>query len=296
MWSRRRFLAVGAASGAALAIGAGCKPRAGVTIGSKNFQEQWILAALIEQLVERETSVSAGTKDLAGTMLSHKALESGAIDCYVEYTGTALTAVLDLPPSHDVAAVYQQVQREYQRRFDLEWLPALGFENTFAMLVRRADAERHQLHTISDLARVADRFRPGFGFEFYDRPDGYRGLLEAYGLAFSREPKQMKLGVTYRALDAGEVDLIAGNSTDGLIAKLDLVMLTDDKRYFPPYYAAPVLRGATARSHPAVRAAIARLGGAIPAAAMRDANYAVDAEGTAPREAAAALLASLELH
>lgn len=294
MLSRRRFLAMGAASGAALALGGACKSGSGLTIGSKNFQEQWILAALIEQLIERDTKLAAHTKDYAGTMLSHTALESGAIDCYVEYTGTALTAVLGLPPSADVDAVYEQVRSEYLRRFDLEWLGPLGFENTFAMLVRRADAERHELRTISDLTRVAGAFRPGFGFEFYDRPDGYRGLCDAYGLEFGSPPKQMKLGVTYRALDAGEVDIIAGNSTDGLIAKLDLVMLADDKHYFPPYHAAPVLRGATARRHPVLRSAVGQLAGSISADAMRRANHAVDVEGASPRAAAATLLASLK--
>lgn len=294
MLDRRQFLAASGLAAAGLAVGCGGK-KADVVVGSKNFQEQWILAALIADLVARKTRARAATKDFGGTLLAHTALTSGNIDGYVEYTGTALTAVLDRPPSRDPAAVYREVSAAYAERFALTWLPPLGFENTFAILVRKRDAERHQLRTISDLAPVAGDMRPGFGFEFYDRPDGYRGMAGAYGLEFGQPPKQMKLGLTYRALDAGEVDVIAGNSTDGLIDALDLVMLEDDRAFFPPYQAAPVMRAATLARHPDLEAALRQLGGTISAGAMRRANYAVDGDKKSPREAARELAAAIGL-
>lgn len=287
----RRSLLAGTAAAALV----GCGKSSALTFGSKNFQEQWILAALIAELIKRKTKKSARTKDFAGTFLVHKAITSGNIDGYVEYTGTAYTAVLEHPRTTDVAAVYRAVKRDYAAKFDLLVLPPLGFENTFAILVRKKAAAEHGLRRISDLARVAASFRPGFGFEFYERKDGYRGLLAAYGLDFGKRPKQMKLGLTYRALSAGHVDVIAGNSTDGLIEHLDLVMLEDDKRYFPPYQAAPVLRRATAEKHPQVRAAIESLAGTISSAAMRKANFRIDNDKVHPRKAALELLDSLEL-
>lgn len=273
----------------------GCAKKSDVTFGSKNFQEQWILAALMAELVERKASKKARTRDFSGTFLVHKAITSGSLDAYVEYTGTAYTAVLKHPPAADVDAVYRTVKSDYLSRYKLLWLPPLGFENTFAMLVRKKAAAEHGLETISDLARVASGFRPGFGFEFYDRADGYRGLTKTYGLTFGKRPKQMKLGLTYRALSAGHVDVIAGNSTDGLIEHLDLVMLTDDKHYFPPYQAAPVLRAATAKQYPEVKRALAALAGKIDTATMRRANFRVDNDKIHPRKAALELLDSLEL-
>jgi glycine betaine/choline ABC-type transport system substrate-binding protein len=294
MLSRRQLLALGGAAAGGL-LWAGCSKKAGFVVGSKNFQEQWILAALITKLVGKRTKTRARAKDFAGTLLSHKAITSGGIQCYVEYTGTALTAVLDMPPQQDVDAVYEIVKREYANRFDLHWLAPLGFENTFAILVRKADADRHGLAKISDLRRVAGDFRPGFGFEFYDRPDGYRGLVDRYQLEFGQPPKQMKLGLTYRALDAGEVDVIAGNSTDGLIAHLGLVMLEDDLGFFPPYHAAPLITGAVARNKPAIVEVLGSLAGKIDAETMRRANYRVDGDKQSPVEAADALLSEIGL-
>lgn len=292
MLGRRQFLGLGAAGAATLALG--CKGGGSdITAGSKNFQEQWILASLIEQLIERDTERSARTKDLAGTFLCHQALTSGGIDTYVEYTGTAFTAVLEEEPIADVNRVHATVREQYRERFDVLVLPPLGFENTFAICVRAADAAEHGLVAISDLARVDDRFRPGFGFEFYERADGYRGLVGAYDLEFGRLPKQMKLSQTYRALAAGEVDVIAGNSTDGLIDALGLTVLRDDRGYFPPYQAVPLLRAATAERYPAVRAALESLAGRIDTHVIRTANYQVDHHQRPPREVAAELLKSI---
>lgn len=289
--NRRRFAIASAAGLGALALG--CGRGQDVSIGSKNFQEQWILAQVIARLIGERTPHTAGTQDLAGTFLCHKALISGSLDAYVEYTGTALTAVLERPPVFDRQAALDQVRAAYAERFDLLVLDPLGFENTYAMLVRADYAEKHKLAAISDLAHVADSVRFGIGFEFYDRADGFPGLVRAYGLKLAQAPRQMELNLIYRALDAGEVDVIAGNSTDGHIAMMNLVMLADDRRYFPPYDAVPILRRATATKRPEVRDVLASLGGAISTDAMRDANRLVDGGGSVA-DAASALIARLK--
>jgi osmoprotectant transport system substrate-binding protein len=294
--TRRRLLELAAAAGAGAALGlTGCGSSKNITVASKGFQEQAILSSLLSMLIERDTKHSAATKDLSGTFLVHKSLTSGKIDCYVEYTGTAYTAILEKPPIGDVDEVYATVKREYADRWNLHWLPPLGFENTFAILVRKDDADKYGLVDVSDLALVAAEFRPGFGFEFYEREDGYKGLIGAYGLEFGKSPKQMILGQTYRALKSGDVDVIAGNSTDGLIDHLGLTQLRDDKGYFPPYYAAPVIRAATADKYPEAVIAIERLAGKISAAKMRAANYDMDHNQAHPKKAAQRLLEKLDV-
>ncbi len=212
--------------------------------------------------------------------MCHQAITSGRIDLYVEYTGTAYTAVLKHPPVADRDSVYRTVARDYAQRFGLEWGKPLGFNNTFAITVRRRDAARYGLRRISDLARLAPRWKAGFGYEFLERADGFTGLAKVYGLTFSQPPTAMDLGLTYRALAERRVDVIAGNSTDGQIAKLDLVALSDDRGYFPPYQAAPVIRAAVLEKHPAVTAALAELGGKISDAEMRRLNALADVEHT----------------
>lgn len=297
MIDRRRFLALGVAgvATATLASLVGCGRSSDLTIGSKNFQEQWILSELLAELIRRKTGASARTKDLGGTFLVHKAITSGNIDAYVEYTGTAFTAVLKNKTIADRELVFQTVRDAYRSKYQLEWLPPLGFDNTFVLLVRRADADKHGLATISDLAKVTGSFRPGFGFEFYDRFDGYRNLVKAYGLEFSKHPKQMRLGLTYRAIDSNQVDLIAGNATDGLIRTLNLVALEDDKKFFPPYQAAPVIRASVLERRPKVRTAIESLGGKISTELMRNANFEVDGNKRKPKTVAIELLDKLQI-
>ncbi len=250
-----------------------------IVVGSKNFTEQVILGELIAQRLESKTGLPVERRFyLAGTYICHQAILAGRIDLYVEYTGTALTAVLKEPPSGDPAAVYQRVKREYASRFNLEVAEPLGFENTFAIVVRGEDARRDHLRTISDVAAVAPRWRAGFGYEFMERPDGFQGLARTYGLKFASPPRIMDLGLLYRALIEKQVDLVAGNSTDGLIASLDLAVLEDDRHYFPPYQAVPVTREDTLARHPTVRAALAELGGVISDEDMRRLNYAVDGQ------------------
>ena len=196
----------------------------------------------------------------------------------MEYTGTALTAILKQPVESDPANVYDKVKREYASRFGLEVMEPLGFNNTFALVIRGETARRLSLHTISEAVPYAAGWRPGFGYEFMERPDGYEGLRRAYHLTFGQPPRIMDLGLLYRALLEKQVDLVAGNSTDGLIAARDLAILEDDKHYFPPYQAVPIVRRETLRRHPGVREALNELGGKISDQEMRRLNYAVDGE------------------
>jgi glycine betaine/choline ABC-type transport system substrate-binding protein len=269
---------------AAALLLAACRNRA-VVVGSKNFTESVILGEIVAQRLEKAGCNVERKLDLGGTLVCDAAIRSGDLDVYPEYSGTALTAIFHRPQSGDRGAVMEEVRRDYENR-GLRWGPALGFENTFAMIVRRADAQRLSLHTISDLARVADAFRPGFGYEFVERPDGWIGLQRHYGLAFAQPPRTMDLGLTYRALAAGQIDLIAGNSTDGLIDALGLVVLDDDRRFFPPYDAALIWRADVADKCKAAPAALASLANTLDEATMRRLNYAVDGEHRAIGEVA----------
>ena len=197
---------------------------------------------------------------------------------YVEYTGTALVAILKQPPSSDHAAVFNTVKDLYASRFDLEVLPSLGFDNTFAMVMRGNDARRLHLKTLSDAAAVSPQLRLGVGYEFLERPDGYKGLVSKYGLKFAGSPRVMDLGLLYRALQNNQVDMVAGSNTDGLIAALDLVVLEDDRHYFPPYDAVPIVRRETLQRHPEAATALQQLSGRITVEDMRHMNYAVDGE------------------
>ena len=269
-----------------LALLAGCGSRENtIVIGSKNFTEQEILAELLAQHIERQTGLRVERRFyLWGTYICHQAILAGRIDLYPEYTGTALTAILKLPVESDPGAVYERVRAEYAQRFGLVATAPLGFNNTFAIVIRGEDARRFHLRTISDAARYAPEWRPGFGYEFMERPDGYRGLARSYGLRFAAPPRLMDLGLLYKALLEKQVDLVAGNSTDGLIAARDLAVLEDDRHYFPPYQAIPIVRRDTLARHPQVRAALNELAGKISDEEMRRMNYAVDGEHRDVRE------------
>src|SRR5690348_16591128 len=235
-----------------------------LTIGSKFFTEQVILAELLAQHIEARTGIHVDRKsNLGGTLLCHKALLAGDLDLYVEYTGTALTAVLNESPSSDPLDIYNRVKQGYAQRFHLEVTEPLGFENTFAMVVRGQDAQRLHLRNTSDLVPYAPKMRAGFGYEFLERPDGYRGWSQLYGLHFAAPPSVMDLGLIYRALVDKKVDIVAGNSTDGLIDALHLVTLVDDQRYFPPYDAVPIVRRDALAKFPQLRAALADLANKI---------------------------------
>jgi osmoprotectant transport system substrate-binding protein len=254
-------------------------PQSKITIGSKFFTEQVVLAELLAQHIEAKTGIPVERKtNLGGTLLVHKALQAGQLDLYVEYTGTALTAVLNESPQGDSAAVYRRVKQLYSDRFQFEVAEPLGFENTFAMVIRGDDANKLHLQKISDIALLAPQWRAGVGYEFLERPDGFRGWSDRYAIHFAEQPRVMDLGLIYRALVDHQVDIVAGNSTDGLIDSLGLVALEDDRHYFPPYDAVPIVRQSTLAQFPQLRAALADLAGKLTAADMRRLNYAVEAQ------------------
>jgi osmoprotectant transport system substrate-binding protein len=264
---------------AILCCGCGIDRGNTIVVGSKNFTEQAILGEILAQQIESHTQLRATRRFyLTGSYICQQALLAGRIDTYAEYTGTALTAILKDPIESDPLAVFERVKAEYAQRFSLDVLPSLGFNNTFAIVVRGTDARQLGLKTISDLGRVANRWRAGFGYEFMERPDGYPGLAATYGLKFAAAPRIMDLGLLYRALLDHQVDVVAGNSTDGLLAANDLAVLEDDKHYFPPYDAVPVMRDDTLARHPELRTAIQALAGQISTVDMQRMNYAVDGE------------------
>ncbi|HEV7966229.1 MAG TPA: glycine betaine ABC transporter substrate-binding protein [Candidatus Acidoferrales bacterium] len=265
--------------------GCGNRGRDTIVVGSKNFTEQIVLAELFAQQIEAHSALHVDRRmNLGGTVICHDALVSGKIDLYPEYTGTALTAVLSDPLQKDPAEVFRRVHEEYRARFDVEVMPPLGFNNTFAMIVRGDDADKLHLRTISDVAPYASKWRAGFGYEFMERPDGYHGWTAAYGLRFSGEPRVLDLGLLYRALSDKQVDLVAGNSTDGVISSLHMVALEDNLHYFPPYEAVPLVRRATLEAHPEVRGAIGALAGKISVDEIRHMNYSVDGEHRDPAD------------
>jgi len=250
-----------------------------VVIGSKNFTESLILGEIMAQQIEAHTSLKVERRFyLAGTYICHQAVLAGRIDMYPEYTGTALTAILKHNAVGDEESVYQQVKSEYERRFGLTITPAFGFNDTFAMEIRGEDARRLRIRTLSQAFPFARQWRAGFGYEFMERPDGYRGLAATYGLHFAGPPRTMDLGLLARALKDHQIDIAAGNATDGLIPALDLFVLEDDKHYFPPYEAVPVVRRQTLREHPEVERALAALAGQISDEEMQKLNYAVDGQ------------------
>ena len=269
-----------------LTSGCGHKGRGdGIVVGSKNFTEQIVLAELFAQQIEAHSALRVERRlNLGGTFICHDALVAGKIDLYPEYTGTALTAVLKDPPQSDPGIVLRSVQEKYRARFNVEVMPPLGFNNTFAMIVRGDVSEKLHLRSISDIAPYTPKWRAGFGYEFMERQDGYRGWVAAYGLHFAGEPRILDLGLLYRALAEKQVDIVAGNSTDGVIASLHMVALDDDRHYFPPYEAVPLARRATLDQHPEVRDAIGALAGKISVDEMRRMNYAVDGERRDPAD------------
>jgi osmoprotectant transport system substrate-binding protein len=266
----------------AVAFGAGaCRGERGraVVVASKNFTEQAVLGELLAQRIERVAHLPVERRFyLAGTYICHQALLARRADLYVEYTGTALTAVLKEPALSGSGRVFERVRAEYERRWNLAVLPSLGFDNSFAVVVRGADARRLKVSTLSQATAWTPKWRMGIGYEFMERPDGYAGLARTYGLAFRDPPRLMDLGLLYRALTDNQVDMAVGNSTDGLINALDLVALQDDKHYFPPYEAVPIVRMATLQEFPGLGAALEGLAGQIREEDMRRMNYAVDGE------------------
>jgi glycine betaine/choline ABC-type transport system substrate-binding protein len=261
---------------------AACSRTPRIRVGSKNFSEQLVLGEIVAQHLENRLHGHVSRKlDLGGTLLAHQAIVSGEIDVYPEYTGTALTAVLKQQPEKDSAKVLELVRQGY-RPWQLEWLDPLGFENTFAMAVRKEDAHGGTLSS----AAAARSWRLGAGYEFAHRPDGLPGLLSTYGLRMSGSPKTMDLGLLYQALSKSQVDMVAGNSTDGMLSVLPVAVLQDDRHYFPPYECALVVREAAERQFPGLLSALRELSGRIDSATMRRLNYELDGMHRPAREIA----------
>jgi glycine betaine/choline ABC-type transport system substrate-binding protein len=250
-----------------------------IVVGSKNFTESFVLGELIAQQIEAHTRLKVERRFyLAGTYICQQAILAGRIDVYPEYTGTALTAILKQQATNDNADVYQRVKSEYEHRFGLTLGPAFGFNDTFAMEIRGEDARRLNIRTLSQAAKFTPQWHAGFGYEFMERPDGYRGLAAIYGLRFAEQPRIMDLGLLARALKDHQIDFAAGNATDGLIPAMDFFVLADDKHYFPPYEAVPVIREQTIQQHPEVAQTLAEMADKISDAEMQQLNYAVDGQ------------------
>lgn len=264
-----------------------------IVVGSKNFTEEVLLGEILAQQIEQTLGVRVEHRlNLGGTLLAHEALVKGSIDLYPEYTGTALTAILKRPPDSDPSRVRETVRAAYREKWRLEWLPPLGFIDTFAMIVRGDTARSERLTTISDAAR-ARAWRLGAGYEFRQRPDGLEGFVKTYGLRTQGEPVSMDLGLLYSALEKRQVDMIAANSTDGLASVLDVAILQDDRHYFPPYECAVVVRQDTLARFPQLRPALEQLSGKMDDATMRKLNYQVDGKHRPVREVAAEYLRTL---
>jgi osmoprotectant transport system substrate-binding protein len=254
-------------------------------IGAKNFTEQVVLGELLAQHIESVTGMKVERRFyLAGSYICNQALIAGRIDAYVEYTGTALTAILKQPVDKDPQRVLETVRRLYQQRDQVVVTAPLGFENTFAMVIRGQQAQELHLTTLSQAAQYSPRWKLGVGYEFEQRPDGLPGLQQAYGLKFDGSPRVMDLGLLYRVLNQNQVDIIAGNSTDGPIKAFHLTVLQDDKHYFPPYQAVPLVRQAALDRWPQLRAAFDSLAGKVTAEQMQTMNEAVDGQHRDPAD------------
>ena len=279
---------------ALLASAAQAPPARPVVVASKPFGESYILTEMFAQLLEARGVRVDRRPGLGATEVAFRALTSGAIDVYPEYTGTGLLVLLHEAPLGGAAEVYSRVAAEFPRRFHTRWLPPLGFENSYAIAMRRRHADSLGVRTLSDLARVAARLRAGLTPDFIGRADGLPGLSGAYGIEF-REVRALLPAVKYRALAAGEVDVVDGYSTDGLIERYDLKVLSDDKRFFPPYEAAALIGERLVRENPAAVAALAELSGRLDVARMRALNRRVEVEGVAIPIVAREALRSLAL-
>lgn len=281
-------------AGAAMAFGVtGVAAAQEIVVGGKNFTEQTIVGEMAALLIEHKTGRPVDRKFYLATNLPMKMLQKGELDLYLDYTGTGYVDILGNEYKQEAPQeIYDRVKEAYPRRFNAEWLSPLGFKNTYTLTMRRGHAEQLGIERISDLDAHKDTLRAAFDPAFIDREDGYLGLRKAYGFQFTREPRQMAIGLMYKECRDGRVDVIDAFSTDGRIGKFDLKILQDDKRFFPPYDAAFVVRGETLRKYPQVREALELLAGRIDNATMQRLNYAVDEEGRKERDVAEAFLRS----
>ncbi len=249
-----------------------------IVVASKGFTEQDILSELLAQQIEAKTNFKVGQRRFTSALITHQALTAGKIDAYVEYTGTAFVGILKQKADKDPKKVYEKLKQIYAQKFNLEVMEPLGFENNYAMIIRGEDAKRYNIQTLSEAAKYTPQWRAGFGYEFVEREDGFPGLAKTYGFNFANAPRIMDLGLVYRAIIQKQVDMTNGNSTDGQISRLNLAVLKDDKQYFPPYEATPIVRKETLQKYPEVGKAISQLAGRISADEMQQLNYLVEGE------------------
>jgi glycine betaine/choline ABC-type transport system substrate-binding protein len=262
-----------------------------IVIGSKHFTEQEILGEIMAILIEKNTDFKVVRKfNLGGTMICFNALKAGDIDLYAEYTGTGLVNILKIKSTKDSDQVFRIVKDAFKKRFQLLWLDPFGFDNTYTLTMRQTHAKSLGIQKISDLAQYKEKFRPGFDAEFLERPDGYQGLIKHYGFKFTQDPRQMDPGLMYKALAEGNVDIIDGFATDGRIPAYDLFIIEDDKNFFPPYYAAPLIRKEIISRYPKLKKLLNKLGGLIDDQKMQALNYQVDKLKKSPAEVANAFL------
>ena len=249
-----------------------------VTIGSMYFTESKLLAEMEAQLIEKNTDVAVERKfNMDGSPICFQAIKSGQIDLYPEYTGTALMTLLKLPVDNDPDSVYKTVSDEFEKQFQLSWLDPLGFNNTYAVAVTQDYAQKNNLKTVSDLVPLSKDLVFGGEHQFFDRNDGYDGLVKAYGLTFKTTSK-MDVSLKYQAVSQNKIQATDAFTTDGQLKALKLVCLEDDKKFFPPYYAAPVVRDDTLKKYPEIKDVLNKLGGQIDETTMQDLNYKVDNE------------------
>jgi len=250
-----------------------------IHVGSKNFTEQVVLGEIIAQHLEHRLHQTVERSlNLGGTLLTQQALVTGQIDLYPEYTGTALTAILKNPPGKDPTTVLARVRSEYLQKFQAEWLDPLGIDDTFAMVVKGSEARAENLETLTDASRTPEAWTLGVGYEFEQRPDGLQALENVYHLRWKGAPKTMDLGLLYKAMEQGQVTMIAANSTDGLLSKMDVRVLRDDKHAFPPYQVCIVARQKALKDVPGLREALVELSGKISNQQMQNLNFQVDVQ------------------
>ncbi len=270
---------------------AGCSKSDTITVGSKDYGENILLGEIFAQMIEANTDLKVNRKlNMGGTFVNFNAMRNKQVDVYPEYTGTALTATLEMDVINDPTESYNIVKDEYLRQFDIVWLEPLGFNNTYTLAVTPEIAEKYPMETFSDLAEFAPNLIFGAEHEFFDRQDGYDGLIEAYDLHFKGEPLKMVVALKYQAIGQGDMDITDAFSTDGQLRQFNLKVLEDDKGFFPPYHAVPIIRKATLDAHPEVGEVLNRLAGRLTDERMGELNYQADVEGRPTEEVAAEFL------
>ncbi len=258
----------------------GCSGGDKIVIGSKDFSENILLGEIFSQLIEAKTDIKVERKlNLGGTFVCFEAIKNGQIDIYPEYTGTGLTAQLKMDVIGEPDEAYRVVAEEFNKQFDIKWLSPLGFNNTYTLAVTDKVYQQYGVKTFSDLAKISENLVFGAEHEFFDRQDGYDGLVLKYSMKFKGEPRKMNVSLKYQAIGNEDMDVTDAFSTDGAIKQYNLKVLTDDMGFFPPYYAAPIIKNATLEKHPELEDILNALANVIDDAAMTDLNYKVDVEG-----------------